>query len=123
MVNRTIERRLAAVERRLQMSKPVVHEVFVTGGLVEGISKQASIAGGRAIEPEPDEDFEHFRERVRALALSEDARSIVYGGLPHGPVEWAKPPGMEEALAKNPFGRDEIDAVGQEGDVSRSEQS
>jgi hypothetical protein len=113
MVSRTIERRLAAVERRLQMRKPIVHEVYVTGGLVQGrISKQASIAGGRTIEPEPDEDFVHFQERICVLARSEDARFIVYGGLPHGPVEWAEPPGMEEALAKNPFGRDEIDAIG-----------
>ena len=73
----------------------------------------------RAIEPEPGEDFPQFQQRVRAMGQSESVRLIVYGGLPHGPVEWATPPGMEEALAQSSnFGRDEIDLVAEHRDIA-----
>jgi len=109
-VSRTTEKRLAAIERRLQMSKPVLHEVHMFGGLVRGIYPQASLGRAQAIEPEPGEDLPQFPQRVRSMAQRLGGKFIVYGGLPEGPVEWATPPGMEEALTKSfIFGRDEID--------------
>jgi len=74
------------------------------------MSPQARIVGGQTIQAEPGESFEEFRLRVRALAISEGAQSIVFGGLPDGPVEWAQPPGQEEALAEaGTRATDEID--------------
>jgi hypothetical protein len=48
---------------------------------------------------------------MRALARSEGARFIVYGGLPNNPTDWATPPGQVEALVAASWGQlDEIDA-------------
>jgi len=45
------------------------------------------------------------------LPTARSASFIVYGGLPDGPVEWAQPPGQEEALAKAKwYEADELDS-------------
>jgi hypothetical protein len=104
MVNKSTERRLAAAEHQLIPQKPTIQEIFVTGGLVEGIAPQARIAGGQTIQADPGETLEDSRRRMLVIAESEGAKFIVYGGLPDGPVEWAQPPGQEEALARVAWG-------------------
>jgi hypothetical protein len=99
MVNKSTERRLAAVEQRLTLQTPTLHEIIIYNGLVEGIAPQARIVGGQTIQAEPGESFEDFRQRVRVVATADGAKCIVFGGLPDGPVQWATPPGQEEALA------------------------
>ena len=114
MVNKSTERRLAAVEQRLTLQTPTLHEIIIYNGLVEGIAPQAQSLAVQTIQAEPGESFEDFRQRVRAVAISEGAQSVVFGGLPDGPVEWATPPGQEEALARAlTRGIDEIDLDGE----------
>jgi hypothetical protein len=108
---KTIKRRLAAVIQQLVQPKKAIREVIVRGGLVHGVAHQARIVGGQTIQAEPDESFEDFRQRMRVVAESEGAKSIIFGGLTDAPVEWAQPPGQEEALAKaGKRGTDEIDS-------------
>lgn len=100
MVNKSTGRRLAAAEHQLMPQKEPVQEIFVAGGLVEGIAPQGRIVGGQTFQADPGETLEDFRRRMLVIAESEGAKFVIYGGLPDGPVEWAQPPGQEEALAK-----------------------
>lgn len=110
MVNKSTGRRLAAAEQKLTPKKRPIEEIFAQGGLVSGIAHQGRIVGGQTIQADPGETLEDFRRRMIAIAESEGAKFIVYGGLPDGPVEWAEPPGMEEAAAKAfATGLDEMD--------------
>lgn len=99
MVRQTAGKRLSAAERRLQMSRPILREIYIHGGLVQNIYKQARIDGEIVMVPEAGEEFGPFQQRVRTVAQTRGANWIVYGGLPVDPVDWATPPGMEEALA------------------------
>jgi hypothetical protein len=106
MVNKSTERRLAAAEHQLTPQKQAIQEIFVSGGLVDGIAPQARIAGGQTIQADLGETLEDFPRRMLVIAESEGAKFIVYGGLPDGPVGWAQPPGIEEALTKAAWSTD-----------------
>jgi hypothetical protein len=99
MVDKSIVRKLAAVERQLLPQKAKIQEIFVSGGLVKGIGRQARIVGGETIQAERDETLEDFRRRMLEIAEREGSNTITYGGLPDAPVDWAIPPGQDEALA------------------------
>lgn len=109
MVRQTTGKRLSAAERRLQMSRAVLREIYIHGGLVQNIYRQARIDGEIVMVPEAGEDFSEFQQRVRTFARAQGATWIVYGGLPVDPIDWATAPGMEEALAINTSPIDEID--------------
>jgi hypothetical protein len=80
-VSKTIQRRLAALERQLKPSTSDVIEIVITGGLPDPQRMRAEF-GGHAFLCEPDEPFEVFRARARAAAHAEGASFVVYGGLP-----------------------------------------
>jgi hypothetical protein len=106
----SITKRLSVVERQLETTKGKITEFYIEGGLSgSGVAVRAHIIGGQCYEGEPGEEFESFRKRIRAIAETEGADAVVFGGLPPTPTEWAEPPGMEEALARAGRTGDEID--------------
>jgi hypothetical protein len=87
-MSKAIQRRLAALERKLKPSMPDLVEILVSGGLPDSdlMSAKANRIraefNGHTFLSEPDEPFEVFRARARAAAKAEEAPFVVYGGLP-----------------------------------------
>ena len=113
MAKRSVESRLAIVERKLKTAKGKITEITIEGGFDgPGVAVRAQIIGGLSYEGEAGEDFLSFQSRVRLIAEAEGAKAVVYGGLPPDPVEWAEAPEQAEALAKTAWcGTDEMDAT------------
>src|ERR1700751_2763475 len=84
-MSRKFERRLAALEQRLNASAAGITEIVVRGGLGPSVAPIASFSG-REWEAAPDESFESFRARAKAAAEAEGVRYIIFGGLPN--VSW-----------------------------------
>ncbi len=95
----------------MKTAKGEITEIFIEGGLGgPGIAIRAQIVGGQCFEGEAGEDLDAFRTRIRAIAETEGAKFLVFGGLPPNPAEWSVPPGIEEALEKaGRSGVDELD--------------
>jgi hypothetical protein len=55
-------------------------EILISGGLGPGVAPIASFSG-REWEAAPDESFEAFRVRAKAVAEAEGARFIIFGCL------------------------------------------
>jgi hypothetical protein len=80
-MNKTLTRRLEAIEKRLNPRVAGLREILIEGGMVPGISLLATF-NGHHIEGEPHESFASFRARAIAAAEAEGAEFIVFGGLP-----------------------------------------
>jgi hypothetical protein len=97
-VNRAIERRLTAAERRLNPPVPRIQEIVILGGL-PGSDDDPTFATVGAIrwERAPAETLAAFRERAVAATTAAGERYIVVGGLPdNDPLDDAPP---EKSLA------------------------
>jgi hypothetical protein len=81
-MSRKFERRLAALELRLNASAPGTMAIVVRGGLGPGVAPIASFSG-RHWDAAPGEPPEAFRARAKAAAEAEGAPFIVFGGLPN----------------------------------------
>jgi len=80
-MNKSIERRLAAAERRLKPRVPVVQEIIIRGGLPGATEPAfASIGDLRCYRGEA-ESFNAFRDRVVEAATAAGERFAVFGGL------------------------------------------
>ena len=75
-----LERRLAAVERRVMPSsrKPLV--IIFRGGIESGDQARA-VVGGQQLERERDETFEAFQARAAAAAVRAGEPYVLMGGL------------------------------------------
>jgi hypothetical protein len=82
---RAIERRLIAVERRLNPPVPRFQEIVILGGL-PGSDNDPTLAtvGEMQWERAPAESFAAFRARTGAAAEAAGLAFIIFGGLPHG---------------------------------------
>ena len=78
---KSIERRLAAIERQMTPPAPTILEIVIRGGLTPGVAPIASFGSNRW-EAAPDELFEAFRARAVAAARAAGERSLIFGGLP-----------------------------------------
>jgi hypothetical protein len=81
-VNRAIERRLAAVERRLNPPVPTIQEIMILGGLPGSDDPTFATAGQIRWERAPAETLPAFRARAVAAATAAGETYIVIGGLP-----------------------------------------
>jgi hypothetical protein len=80
-MRREMNRRLAAIERRLKPPARPILEITISGGLAPGIAPIASF-GDHEWEAAPGETFEAFRARASAAAQAEGLTHIVFGGFP-----------------------------------------
>ena len=78
-MTRALERRLAAVERRLAPSSVEPMVIVVSGGLQSGDPTHATV-GGVELVCGPSESFADFRARVVAAAKAAGERHVVIGG-------------------------------------------
>ena len=84
-MSRTLERRLIAVEQRLNPPVPRIQEIMVLGGLPGSDDGDPTLAtaGEMQWERAPAESFAAFRARTRASAEAAGVAFIVFGGLPN----------------------------------------
>ena len=80
-MSKSIERRLAAIEKRLKPPACPIVEIIIRGGFTPGTTPIASF-GAHKWETAPDETFEAFRARAKATAEAEGLTHIVFGGMP-----------------------------------------
>lgn len=81
-MNRAIERRLAAAERRLNPLVPPIKEIMILGGLPGSHDPTFATAGDLRWERAPAELFPAFRARAVAAATAAGEPFVVMGGLP-----------------------------------------
>ena len=79
-MSKAIQRRLAAVELRLNPPVPTIREIIIRGGLTSGIAPIARV-GADEWEAAPGEAFEAFRARAMVAATAAGAQFVVFGGL------------------------------------------
>jgi hypothetical protein len=88
-MSRAIERRVAAAERRFSPRPSPIRQIVISGGLSKGIAPIASVGSSQfQMRAEPDETFGTFRARVLALARTERATLVIFGGLPDTPFDY-----------------------------------
>jgi hypothetical protein len=81
-MNKTLERRLTAAERRLNPPVPRIKEIVILGGLPGSDDPTFATAGDLRWERAPAETLPAFRARAMAAATAAGERYIVIGGLP-----------------------------------------
>lgn len=80
-MKRAIERRLAALERRLMPPRAAPQVIIISGGPCRGDPTFAT-AGGLQWERAPAESFADFQTRATAAATAAGERFVIIGGLP-----------------------------------------
>jgi hypothetical protein len=80
-MNRTIERRLAALERRL-MPPPAAPQVIIIRRVIDDGDPTFATVGGVRWERAPAESVTEFEARVIAAAAATGERRVIIGGLP-----------------------------------------
>ena len=84
-MNKAIERRVSAAERRLSATHVGLHVITISGGFAGPI--RYAQGGGRIWERSIDETFEAFEARVIADAKTTNLKQLIFGGLPPRGVE------------------------------------
>jgi hypothetical protein len=81
-----LEKRIAQLERRLNMKRSGLRVLVVKGGLPPG-EPLFAVSGEHEWLREPTEVLEDFCERVAAAARDAGERSLLIGGLPSTPSQ------------------------------------
>jgi hypothetical protein len=81
-MNKSIERRLSALERRTNLPGLGVQEIIIRGGLPGSDEPTFAGAGEMRWQRTADEPFPAFRARAVTAAMAAGQRFTVFGGLP-----------------------------------------